>query len=66
MSFHGVDLYTDAMTVAYDIWEEAKKLTFKLMRYVTYTVIQPFRYMHNLFSLLLISPTPSFSLPIFS
>lgn len=32
------------MTVAFNIWKEAKRSTFKLMRYVTDTVTQPFSY----------------------
>lgn len=32
------------MTVAFNILKEAKRSTFKLMRYVTYSVTQPFSY----------------------
>lgn len=59
------------MTVAFNIWKEAKRTTSKLMRYVTDTVIQPFSYIAALlflccFSCINLSPSVSLTLPLFS
>lgn len=59
------------MTVAFNIWKEAKRTTSKLMRYVTDTVIQSFFYIAALlflchFSCIKLSHSVSLSVPLFS
>ncbi len=59
------------MTVAFNIWKEAKRTTSKLMRYVTDTVIQSFSYIAALlflcyFSYINLSHSVSLSVPLFS
>lgn len=58
------------MTVAFNIWKEAKRTTSKLMRYVTDTAIQPFSYIAALlflcyFSCINLSHSVSLSAPLF-
>lgn len=60
------------MTVAFNIWKGTKRITFKLMRYVTNTITKLLLTLVHCFSfftatsLVLISPTPSHSAVLFS